>query len=122
MRVICAWCNKPMGEKAPLDDDSITHGMCQECHDKEMATLGELRLIMRDRPLMTKADMERIMTEIPKLPARKEKGHPDNELRAIAGGFIFIGNNAKTAIEKARAMIAYYNNLAAKKRQRGGKA
>jgi len=31
MKRICAWCNKDMGEKEPLEDESVTHGMCMEC-------------------------------------------------------------------------------------------
>jgi hypothetical protein len=28
----CAWCCRWLGETAPLDDESITHGLCKECH------------------------------------------------------------------------------------------
>ena len=35
--VQCAWCQKDMGEKEPLDDLSITHGICPECSAKAMA-------------------------------------------------------------------------------------
>ena len=31
MRRVCAWCKKDMGEKPPLEDKSITHGICPEC-------------------------------------------------------------------------------------------
>ena len=34
MIILCAWCQKNLGEKEPLDDQSITHGMCQDCYDK----------------------------------------------------------------------------------------
>ena len=27
----CAWCNKNMGEIAPIEDKRITHGICPEC-------------------------------------------------------------------------------------------
>jgi len=32
----CAWCGKDMGEKEPLDDQRVTHGICQECLKKEL--------------------------------------------------------------------------------------
>jgi len=35
MKVICAWCGKKLGEKAPINDNSISHGICQECADKQ---------------------------------------------------------------------------------------
>ena len=28
---ICAWCGKLLGYKEPLDDNSTTHGICEEC-------------------------------------------------------------------------------------------
>jgi len=29
--VKCSWCKKHLGEKEPLSDFSITHGICPEC-------------------------------------------------------------------------------------------
>jgi len=31
MIVVCAWCKKPMGEKPPYEDKSVTHTICEEC-------------------------------------------------------------------------------------------
>ena len=36
MRQICMDCNILYGIKEPLDDDSETHGLCEECFDLEM--------------------------------------------------------------------------------------
>ena len=33
MKVICSYCRKRIGEKEPINDDSVSHGMCQECYD-----------------------------------------------------------------------------------------
>jgi len=41
MRVICSWCGKSLGEKPPLDDKSISHGMCEECYKRELTGLKE---------------------------------------------------------------------------------
>jgi len=30
----CAWCGRVLGQMAPLDDFSVTHGLCRECHAK----------------------------------------------------------------------------------------
>lgn len=27
----CSYCGKDMGEKAPYNDTSVTHGICKEC-------------------------------------------------------------------------------------------
>jgi len=39
MRRICAWGGKDLGEREPLEDNSITHGICVECKDKEIAKM-----------------------------------------------------------------------------------
>jgi hypothetical protein len=48
MEIVCAWCGSKIGEK---EGHGITHGICQECHDRE-----ELRIMVlmeskiEDRP------------------------------------------------------------------------
>ena len=39
MKAVCSWCGKSMGEKAPLEDKSTTHGMCQDCYQRELGKL-----------------------------------------------------------------------------------
>jgi hypothetical protein len=31
MKIICSYCQKEMGQKAPFDDPNPTHGICPEC-------------------------------------------------------------------------------------------
>lgn len=31
MIVVCSWCNATMPMKPPLEDTSITHGICADC-------------------------------------------------------------------------------------------
>ena len=31
MQVICSYCRASLGEKEPLDNDLVSHGMCEEC-------------------------------------------------------------------------------------------
>ena len=31
MKRICSYCRKDMGEKEPLDDDRVSHGICPDC-------------------------------------------------------------------------------------------
>jgi len=31
MKIICAWCKKSLGEKEPIDDKRISHGICDDC-------------------------------------------------------------------------------------------
>ena len=35
MTVICSWCKKDLGEKEPMDDRRISHGMCPDCFEKQ---------------------------------------------------------------------------------------
>lgn len=32
----CAWCLKLMGQTKPLEDLSVTHGICKKCEKKLM--------------------------------------------------------------------------------------
>jgi len=41
MIIQCAWCNKYLGEKEPLDDKGVTHGMCPGCFEKEIAKIDK---------------------------------------------------------------------------------
>ena len=34
MKRICGWCKKDLGEKEPLEDKAISHGMCEDCEKK----------------------------------------------------------------------------------------
>jgi hypothetical protein len=40
MKVVCAWCKKPLGEKPPFGDLTVTHGICPDCYKKEMQAIG----------------------------------------------------------------------------------
>lgn len=31
MRIVCSYCHQELGEKEPLDDHAVSHGMCAEC-------------------------------------------------------------------------------------------
>ncbi len=39
MKLICSWCGKDIGEKEPLDNPAITHGICGKCYFKELEKL-----------------------------------------------------------------------------------
>ena len=36
MKIVCAWCDKDMGEKPPYEDKGVTHGICPECYREMM--------------------------------------------------------------------------------------
>ena len=38
MVTVCAWCQKYMGSKEPLDDPGISHGICSACVERQMLT------------------------------------------------------------------------------------
>lgn len=42
MKVVCAWCKKDLGEKEPLEEKTVSHGMCEECYSSITAHMGEL--------------------------------------------------------------------------------
>jgi hypothetical protein len=35
MVTVCAWCQKYMGSKEPLSDPAVTHGICNDCVERE---------------------------------------------------------------------------------------
>jgi len=41
MKIVCAWCKKELGEKEPLDDPRISHGICEECKQKMQQELKQ---------------------------------------------------------------------------------
>lgn len=43
---LCAWCQVIMGQKEPLDDKQVTHGICPECQEE---LKEELRVIDAQR-------------------------------------------------------------------------
>jgi len=49
MKVECAWCGKNLGEKEPVEDTGITHGMCPACRETERKT-GEFELAIKRDP------------------------------------------------------------------------
>ena len=34
MKVTCAWCKKEFPDKEPLEDERISHTICEECKEK----------------------------------------------------------------------------------------
>ena len=38
----CAWCDTKMGEKAPLDDVSVSHGICPPCAKRHFGISDEV--------------------------------------------------------------------------------
>jgi len=45
LKVICAWCGAPLGEKDGQGEVGISHGMCQKCFAKvrsQRAKVGPL--------------------------------------------------------------------------------
>jgi len=45
MIIICAWCQENLGEKEPMENKNITHGMCEKCkkqYDTEIANMKEV--------------------------------------------------------------------------------
>ncbi len=37
----CAWCKSVMGEKPPLEDKTISHGICFTCEEEQMKQFEE---------------------------------------------------------------------------------
>jgi hypothetical protein len=45
---VCSWCGAGMGEKAPFDDHTVTHSMCDACSKRQMAALDSEPAVEND--------------------------------------------------------------------------
>ena len=43
MKVICCYCKKDLGDKAPFEDTRISHGACKKCVDRQLALIATLK-------------------------------------------------------------------------------
>lgn len=50
MQVMCSWCKERLGQKEPFESDAITHGICQQCQQKELAKLNHITVIAHGSP------------------------------------------------------------------------
>lgn len=41
---VCAWCGAELGEKEPLEDRGVTHGMCEPCIEREAGMGKDIRI------------------------------------------------------------------------------
>ena len=41
---VCGWCKRILGVIRPLDDKSITHGMCADCEMKMNEQVDEMEV------------------------------------------------------------------------------
>jgi hypothetical protein len=41
MKIVCSWCKKVIGEKAPYRDKSVTHAKCAKGLKKQVEAHGE---------------------------------------------------------------------------------
>lgn len=44
MKVVCSYCNKFLRDKAPLDDERVSHGVCTPCFDHFLLQIDDLPL------------------------------------------------------------------------------
>ena len=51
MILICAWCKNVLGEKEPLDNKDITHGICKPC-------AADLKMKYGMSEILTSGDIE----------------------------------------------------------------
>ena len=43
MKIVCAWCSKDMGEKDSKGQEGVSHGICEECLDKMLMKVGNVK-------------------------------------------------------------------------------
>ena len=55
MKVVCSWCKTHMSDKAPFEDNSVSHGMCPGCAKNFSVELETLRTKKASRTLLVEA-------------------------------------------------------------------
>ncbi|GAI37570.1 unnamed protein product [marine sediment metagenome] len=71
MEIVCAWCQRKIGERPPLEDKSISHGICDKClsehfphaADKILGILGDEKERAGGNP-MTPEDIDQVATKV----------------------------------------------------------
>jgi hypothetical protein len=46
---VCAWCEKYMGSREPLHNPGVSHGICDECVERETLGGAPVLVVSRDR-------------------------------------------------------------------------
>ncbi len=49
MVTVCAWCQKYMGSRAPLHDPAVSHGICNDCVERDPLGQAPVLVVSRDR-------------------------------------------------------------------------
>ena len=55
MTLVCAWCDTCLGEKAPLSNPGVTHGLCARCLSERLGPREETFHRMPSAPPMAAA-------------------------------------------------------------------
>lgn len=89
MRVVCSYCRKEMGEKEPLEDASVSHGMCASCRDHFVQQwkgqqLGHYLDSFSEPVMVLSGEEQRIVAA--NQPMADLLGKSDRELFGLLGG------------------------------------
>lgn len=88
MKIICSYCRKDMGQKEPLEDDSLTHSMCPSCYEHyhkmwEGLSIGEY-LDDIDKPVIVVEEEGRVVAANQAMADMLDKS--DREMFGLLGG------------------------------------
>jgi hypothetical protein len=49
MVIVCAWCQKYMGSREPFHDPAVSHGICDDCLDRQLLDDAPVLVVSRHR-------------------------------------------------------------------------
>lgn len=49
MVTVCAWCQKYMGSREPFHNPGVSHGICDDCCDRQSLDDAPVLVVSRDR-------------------------------------------------------------------------
>jgi hypothetical protein len=47
MKILCAWCQEDLGEKEPIENKAVSHGLCAACEQKINAELDAKEMLLK---------------------------------------------------------------------------
>jgi hypothetical protein len=85
MVTVCAWCQKYMGSKEPLQETRISHGICGDCAERDSLDDTPVLVVSPGRARAIPV-LESLLRGAPEIAividrrARERRGEPEREL------------------------------------------
>jgi hypothetical protein len=101
MVVICGWCERFLGFKEPLEQDTVSHSICLACEERQAWEEFPTIVVSRDRAHLVPALKELLRGE-PEIPIMVDRRV--SERRRIHPGLV-VPSDRRRAPERRRGIV-----------------